>query len=175
MKRLLIILPFAFSLLLFACAKKTAFTSSIREKYTLSDAEIRKIQFFTSDDIILLKSENQSGRETKQGELVVSSKTSEDRVLIKKGTPGVIISQKGNTYRISFDTDDRTLPFEAKSDFSAFYLTSDTLIGNKPTVRYGTNQYTISLGNSSVFLQFKLKKLKKYKTNDQVVKGRKID
>lgn len=174
MKKLLLLFP-VLVLLLSGCAKKTAYTKSVQERYQLSEQEIKKIQFYTSEDIVMLKSESQSGRETKEGELVVSSSTSEDRLIIKKGTPCVVTAIDGDKFRISFETDAKTLTFESKSASSYYLLVAETVENGKAKVNYGTENYILQQGSGAVYLLFKLKKLKKYKSRDQFVKGRKVD
>lgn len=163
------------TLLLVACARKSPYTKAIEERYSLKVEEVKKIQFYTSDDIILLKTQAQSGRETNKGELVVSSSTTDDRLIIKKGTPGVMVNSNGDKVQVSFETDAKTLTFESKSKNSSFYLLADSLANGKPIAKYGDETYIISQGSGVVYLQFKMKKLKKYKSRDTFVKGRKID
>lgn len=167
-----------FSLLFFfvCCSPKVAYYNGIKEKYKLEESEIKKIQFYTSNDIILYKSVSESDRKTDKGELIVSNKTAENRLIIKKGTRGVLMKiENPNRMLISFETDDKTLAFESVSEAGQYKLKTDTIVDGKAKVNYGDQSYFVSQGNGSVYLVFKIKKLNKRKSNDKIVGGRKVD
>jgi hypothetical protein len=161
--------------LLASCAKKIPFTNAIRDKYNLTADEIKSIQFYISDDIVLYKKESEGGRNTEEGKLVVKENTSEDRIIIKKGTPCVVTDVVGaNKLVVSFETNDKTLDFESIGN-SEFRLKAETWTNGRGKITYGDAIYYASQGSGSTYLEFQLKKLKKYKSKDTVVKGRKID
>ena len=169
---------FSILLLLFvvACSPKVAYHNGIKDKYKLQEAEIKKIQFYTSGDIVLYKSESESDRKTDKGELVVSNKTEEDRLIIKKGTPGVVIKiESQNKMLISFETDDKTLVFESVNNTGEYKLKVDEWVDGKGKLTYGNQVYYATQHEGNVYLTFKIKKLNKKKSTDKVIDGRKID
>lgn len=173
MKKIIFILSLV---CLIQCSPKVAYHNGVKEKYKLEESEIKKIQFYTSDDIILYKTESESDRKTNKGELVVSNKTAEDRIIIKKGTRGVVLKiENANRLQVSFETDDKTLNFESVSEVGQYKLKVDEVVDGKGKVKYGANTYYVSQGNGTVYLKFKIKKLNKSKSKDQVVGGRKVD
>ena len=74
--------------LLVSCGMKVPFTNEIRDEFGLeTDKELRKVQFFTSETIILEKNkstDNQSA--TEDGALVSSSRKTEERLIMPINT-----------------------------------------------------------------------------------------
>ena len=51
-----------------ACAPRIQFTQAIKVQHQLKEAEIKKIQFYTTSDIIMQRAENSgSNKETNEG------------------------------------------------------------------------------------------------------------
>lgn len=164
------------TLLLFSCSPKVAYHNGIKDRYSLTDGEIGKIQFYVSDDIILYKSESESGHKTDKGELVVSNKTDENRIIIKKGTPGVVIKiEDAHTLLVSFETDDKTLKFASQTDNGSYTLQVEEWINGRGKITYGKDTYYAASGSGNVYLIFKIRKLDKKKSTDKVVGGRKVN
>ena len=139
-----------------ACSPLVPYTNAVKEKYQITDDEVKKIQFYTSEDIILFKKESSGNKETSKGELIVSSGVNEERLLIKKGTPCVVEKVIG--------TDKLALSFETGEGKYLIFGSS------------GANQtYYASQGSGNTYIVFKLKSFSKYKSSTKTVSGKKVN
>lgn len=160
-----------------SCAPKVPFTMAIQEKYKLTDTDIKKIQFYTSDDIVLYKAESASKTETTGGEVVVTNKSQEERLLIKKGTPCVVVKIEGkDKLYLGFDAGDgKMLLFSGRTGNDPFKLKAEEWVNNRGKLTYDGKTYYASASSASTYIEFRLKKLEQYKQKQTVVKGRKLN
>ena len=108
----LVALALALALALTGCASSLVpFTDGLRTANGLSDADVKKLQFYVSDTITMRREITRGGRQITGNHklIVVSGKTIEE-VVIEKGTPGVATSVEGNVIRVSFEPGS-SLPF----------------------------------------------------------------
>jgi hypothetical protein len=160
-----------------ACSPKVPFTMAVQEKYQLTDTDIKKIQFYTSEDIILYKGESNSKTETSGGEVVITSNKQEEKIIIKKGTPCVVVKIEGkDKLYLAFDSGDgKMLLFSGRTANEPFKFTVNEWVNNRGKITYDGKTYYASSISGGTYLQFKLKKLDKNKRQETIVKGRKID
>lgn len=86
------------------CASHIAFTQELREEYNLTDDELKNLQFYTSDKIVLERELISADREVSSSHILVTKQGKQiDQVIIKKGTPGITISSTPSTLDISFE------------------------------------------------------------------------
>ncbi len=73
------------------CASFVPFTEELRTQNDLREAELRNLQFYTSDEVTLRREATSSGRQITSGHRLVllSGKTIEE-VVIEEHTPGVV-------------------------------------------------------------------------------------
>lgn len=73
------------------CASYVPFTEELRTQNDLREAELRNLQFFTSDEVVLRREASSTGRQITPGHRLVllSGKTVEE-VVIEQHTPGVV-------------------------------------------------------------------------------------
>jgi hypothetical protein len=73
-----------------ACAM-TSFTQGYRQNYAISDDEVRQIQFYTSEEIVLERTSALQERGNVGTAFSIQSKTTLREVVIAKGTPAVVL------------------------------------------------------------------------------------
>ena len=85
------------NLLLFLCicicscsSTKVPFTSNLKERYGITESTMKKIQFYTSKEIILMQSGAESSMSTYDGKILVNNSTRENKIIIPKNTPCTI-------------------------------------------------------------------------------------
>ena len=66
--------------------KLTPFTQQLYDENNWSDDELKRIQFYTSDDIILFRELSRGESEIVSGEIKIRNGRKIDEVVIKKGT-----------------------------------------------------------------------------------------
>lgn len=172
---------FAFAvltLLVASCAQKIPYTDQVKQDFDLTPENMTKVQFYTSSNIILEKSQSSGNQGTgSSGELVVSSSKTQDRIIIPTNTRGVFEKMGANNeVVVRFEVGSgRVIKFATRATQTSgkYYLVADWK-NNGGTMEYGGETYTIASGGSSAFLQVRLKKLQKTRRKDRVVKGMKV-
>jgi hypothetical protein len=163
--------------LLSSCSPKIPFTQSIREKHNLTAEELRRIQFYLSDPVVLRRGNSQSAKGTDEGALVIKSEKNIDQVSFKANTPGTVNEVASNSaLKISFeDGPEKLLVFS--TDKNGFYSLKamNWEKEGRGTINYGGQTYTAAPGSSNAILLFKMKSLKDVEVNDKVVKGKRIN
>jgi hypothetical protein len=101
---------FGLTVLLFAACSPTltTFTRDIYTEQNLSDSDLKQIQFFLSEDLVLYRYLDEKGNfEINDGSLRIKNGRKTQEVVIKAGTPGVFISRpKEDLFAISFESGD---------------------------------------------------------------------
>ena len=173
-----IILYLSSCLLLASCSPKIPFTQVVRDKYKLSDEDLKRIQFYVSDAIVLRRGE-ELGREkgTDNGTLVIKSGKNLEQIVFKRNTACVINSVVDNTkFSVSFeDGANKFLVFGSEADPNGYYsLKALDWNSGKGKVTYGDQTYYSNSGSQKTFLLFKMQSLRKIHVDEKVVKGKKV-
>ena len=162
-----------------SCQSTIPFTNSVRTKYTLDEAKLKKMQFYISNDITLQRGErsNEAQELDEDGKLVISSSASLDNILVDGKTPGVCIKVlKGNKLAVSFfESDDQYLVFGDPNNRGRYTIMGAEWKNGKGKVNFGGKTYYIMPGGAGAYLKFEMKKVKDYKTTSTKAKGRKIN
>lgn len=105
----------SFAAAIAACGKPV-FTETVRQRYGLERNDFRRVQFFTSDDIVLRREVLAQEKSEHGGELVVRGGVRVEEVVIKKHTPCVALRFEGDYLLVSFSRQvpDRSLWFGIK-------------------------------------------------------------
>ncbi len=160
-----------------SCAPRIPFTQTIREQYDLSENELKLLQFYNSNDIVLTRvEEDKKTKKTQDGTLKITTGKAYDQVIIKAGTPGVLEKSVDNQrIGISFEDDGKYLVFGDPNNRKANYtLLAPKWENNRAVLLYGGNEYYANQGASNIYLKFKMSKLNKIKRQTRVAKGRKL-
>lgn len=161
-----------------ACAPaRVPFTQQLREKYELKPDELKSIQFYTSNDLVLRRGENKNSKETENGELKLLKDGLVEEIVIKAGTPCLIEEVvDGNRVKVSFeDGVNKYLVFGSINNRDGYYtLLATEWVGGKGKMNYGEQMYLSNSGSKDLFLTLRVKSLQKFKTDQKVVKGKKI-
>lgn len=169
---------FLVTFLAFGCGIRTPYTTQIKEEFSLDANKLSKVQFYTSQTIILERVSS-SGKQTTgdDGSLVTNQSKTENRVIIPGGTKCIYErAGEGTEIIVRFEVGTaKVLKFNTRSNQSngKYYLVADwTDRGGK--LSYGNIEYNVQPGGSSTHLLVKQKKLQKVKRKDRVVKGMKV-
>lgn len=156
-----------------SCATKVPFTSDIQKQFSFSENTLKKVQFYTSAEIVLFKVRQDGDVDVRDGKLFVKDEKNSEKIIIKRNTPCVlekVIDQ--NKFLFSFEYgDDKYLAFGNTSGGYYSLLAKDWKSG-AGTLNYANKTYATDDGG--VYLTVKMKKLKKLKSRERTVKGRKI-
>jgi len=157
----------------------TPFTQRLYDEQGWSEAELKKIQFYTSQDIILYRDIVEGDSKIVSGEIKIRNGRKVDEVRIKKGTPGVMLFRpKDNKFAISFEAgdDDRFLIFGASAKRGGRYqLLAKDWKRNYGKVTYAGKTYRVNSDSAYAALLVDLDRKRNTKVKSRTAKGRTID
>jgi hypothetical protein len=86
----------------------STFTRDIYTDQNLSDSDLKQIQFFLSEDLVLYRYLDEKGNfQINDGSLRIKNGRKTQEIVIKAGTPGVFISRpKADSFAIAFEAGD---------------------------------------------------------------------
>lgn len=160
------------ALLLLSCTSKKAFTTAIKERSGLNEEQLQQVQFYTSNEIILYKTTEQSNAQVKSGKLIVSNKKDDETIVIPKNTPCILVKELGKTFLLSFEYGEGKLLAFGSLTGGQYSLLAEQWKDGLGVLDYAGKKYQTR--NGDVFLNFKMKELKRVKRKHRVVNGRKI-
>ncbi len=155
------------------------FTQRLYEQNGWSENDLKRIQFYLSEDIVLRRDDtNRSQSSIQDGEIQIVEGGSVEKVVIRKGTPGVFVfSPKANRFAISFDKDDdKYLMFgpNPKANNRYLILASEWRKGNG-ILTYNGRRYRIDDSDAYAALMVDLKKVRRMNVKSSTASGRRID
>ncbi len=169
------------ALALGSCAIKIPYTKEIKEQSSIdTDAEMKRLQFFTSGTIIL-EQVLPSDRELKtdeNGVLIDGSTKVKERIIIPTNTK-CVFDEFGERDKIMVRFEEgkgKTLTFDIKPNGKRYYLDVNTNEPGGPIVKYGKNTYKLDMVRSSgtsVYLLIK-KNTKQARSKGRIVPGMKV-
>lgn len=162
-----------FSLLLTSCSKKVAFTSQMQEEYNFPESKLKKVQFYTSDEIVLVQTKSEGDVVVVDGKLIMRSEKAVEKIIIKKNTPCVLEEiVDNNKFLYSFEYGDNRVILFGNDKGGYYSLMAKEWKNKVGEITYSNKKYLTV--NGDVYLKIKVKNLKKLKGKQRTVKGRKI-
>lgn len=163
-----------------SCTKQLVpFTESMTRANKWEETDLKKIQYYLSEDILLHRQVNEVSSTITNGEIKMVNGRQIEEVTIPRGTPGVLIyTPKKDHFAISFESanDSSYLTFGPNPNISGRYvlLASDwkKRIGQ---VHYNGQKYYTNSESAASFLLVDMKKINKSSVKRRVAKGRKLE
>jgi len=161
-----------------SCNSLTPFTQDMYSDLNLATEEIKSVQFYLSQDIVLYKDVNTDEARVENGRIKLKERHKSEQVIIRSGTPGVVIFMpKQNRFAVSFENDDdKFLIFGPNERQNERY----TLLGKDWSrdgfgkVTYGGQEYTTSTRNAMASLMVNINKMNTTTVKTKEVNGRKV-
>ena len=161
-----------------SCSNKlTYFTEDLNERYRWTDDELKKIQFYVSQDIVLKREISGGDREIVSGKIKIEDGRQIEEVVVRKGTPGAFLfSPKEDRFAIGFEeASERYLIFGPSPKYSdRFVLLASDWDRRTGSVTYDNKTWKVSSDNAYAALLVDLRKISKVDVNSRVAKGRKV-
>lgn len=162
-----------------SCSPKlTPFTQRLYDQNEWTKSELKRIQFYLSDDVVLRREATGSKSKIEDGEIKIVEGGQLEKITIPKGTPGVFVfSPKEDRFAISFeDSDENYLMFgpNPKANYQYLLLASEWK-KRGGIVTYGGKKYRVDNDNAYTTLMVDLRKVKKLSVKTRTVDGRRID
>lgn len=165
---------------LFSCSKNlTPFNQKLYEKYRWSDEDLKALQFYISEDIVLVKRNESTEAQIKDGALEISKEKNGEVIKIKAGTPGVFLfSPKDNRFAISFNDagdENKYLMFGPNEKLDGnFAILARDWKKNKGTVTYNNELYYLSASDAFCTLMVDIKRANHVNYEARIEKGRRV-
>lgn len=162
-----------------ACAPKlTSFTQRMYDEYSWTESELKRIQFYVSDNIVLRRQLTGGQSEIISGEIKVIDGREVEEIVIRRNTPGVLLFlPRENRFAVSFeaDGDDRYLIFGPNPKAGNRYaLLASEWRRRTGTVSYEGRKFQVDASNAFASLMVDLKKIRKISINSRTARGRKV-
>ncbi len=155
------------------------FTQQLSDENGWTSEDLKQIQFYLSDDIILRRQISSGSSEIISGEIKMVNGRKVDEVIIRKGTPGVaLFSPKENRLAVSFEDggDQRFLMFgPSKKRGDRYVVLASEWSRRQGSVTYDGKTYKTGSDSALASLLVDLKRVRKTSVRSHVAKGRKIN
>lgn len=163
-------------LVMASCSPKIPLTNEVREKYSIQDEDLSRLQFYNSATITLYRVSSAGGNKIVDGRLVITSDKEEDSIVIPEGTAGVYEKSLGaSKIGISYEVGEgRFLVFGPQGKAGRYLLHAEEWVSQNGKLTYAGQTYYASPASANAYLLFKLKKLTNYQKKERIAKGRKI-
>lgn len=164
--------------LLSSCNPLSPFTQRIYDQYDWSEEDLKKVQFYVSDNIVLKRQVRDGDAKINSGKIRLVDGKKIEEVIVEKGTPGVLIYlPKGDRFAVSFDEDDKKyLMFGPNSKQGGKYvLLANEWKKNYGSVSYDGKVYRTDSESAYATLMVDLRAAKKVSIKREKATGRKID
>ena len=170
---------FALTLLMGSCSPRlTHFTQRLYEESDWTKGELKKIQFYLSDDIVLKRKLSGGSSEIVNGKIKIENGEKIQEVVIPKMTPGVFVfSPKSKRFAVSFEESDaKYLMFGPNPKANGRYvLLASEWNRRMGKVKYDDKNWRVSADDALAGLMVDLKKVRKVEVNSRQAGGRRVD
>ena len=152
------------------------FTQQMARETQLSEAQIKSVQFYVSNDIVLYHYLDNATTEVVGGTIKIIDGRKAEEIIIASGTPGVAVGKEGDQVLISFDPDGSYLRFAPNPGYGGKYtLMAKNWDGRHGVVQYGGSDFLTSESASVATLLVNLQQFDQSETTSKTVGGRTIE
>jgi hypothetical protein len=166
-------------LILSSCSSNLRpFTDQLYEKTYWGEEDLKKIQFYLSDDIVLYRELRGKRADIKEGEIIIEDGSKVQKIVIPAETPGVFVFTPDNKrFAISFEQgSDNYLMFGPNPKLDGRYtLLASEWKRNRGMVTYGGRKFWADRRSALSALLVDLKRFGKYEQEKKVIRGRRVD
>lgn len=152
------------------------YTQNIAKDAQLNDEQIKAVQFYVSNDIVLYHYLDNATTEVVGGEIKIIDGRKVEEIIIASGTPGVAVGREGNQIMISFDADGSFLRFAPNPGYGGKYtLMAKDWDGRNGIVQYAGSDFYTSESASVATLLINLQQIDQSETTTKTVGGRTVE
>ncbi len=181
MKRIILIsAAFGFLISMTSCSKNlTYFTQDLYAENQWNENELRSIQFYVSQDIVLYRTASGGSSTIEDGKIEIKSRRKVDEIKIKRGTPGtVVFLPEEDKYGVSFDDSGAFLIFgPGKNTRGRYTLKAKKWRVNRRggIITYNGEEYYTDSDSAYAALMVDLRKAQKSSVSKSTASGRKVN
>jgi hypothetical protein len=157
------------------------FTKALKDMVDKNNLDLKKVQFFIDQKLIMKRSLGMQKVDVKSGVIVFENGEYMQQIIVPAFTPGVCERAGNNQLQISFETPNNNITFAALGDNIYFRL-----LGHNWDQRYGTADIVydnqtykvqcascISAGDAKLLVR--KNQMDKLQNSQRVIEGRKVD
>lgn len=167
-----------FTIFFSSCGPKLSpLTQRLVEAQNWSEDELKQIQFYLSEDLILSREARDGTSEIRNGQVKIIDGREVEQVVFKRNTPGVFVfSPKTQRMAVSFERDDENyLVFGPNPKAGNRYVILASEWGRRSgKVTYAGKQWRVNSSDAYASLLIPLKRLRNQDVKGKVVGGRKL-
>ncbi|MDN5203220.1 hypothetical protein QQ008_17655 [Fulvivirgaceae bacterium BMA10] len=155
----------------------TPYTSRVHRETGLSGEQLKKVQFYNSQRIVLYREVGKNTTEVVSGEIKIIDGKRIEQVVINPNTPGVLVSApNSDRFGVSFEKGpDRFLIFGSNSKRRGYYaILARDWTGSSAKIDYDGKVYKLAPESSEAILLVNMKKLRSMKVNSRTAGGIRI-
>lgn len=178
MKKVLFLFGAAILFSLSSCSPTLSpFTQRLYDENNWSESELKRVQFYLSNDIILRRQASSASSRIEEGTIQVRNGRRVEEVVIRKGTPGVLLFiPKDNRFAVSFEDNDKYLMFGPNPKAGDRYaLLASDWNNRQGKVTYGDGKYWVDANNGIANLMVDLKRARNTSVKSRTAGGRKVN
>lgn len=157
--------------------KLSPFTQRLYEEQNWGEEDLRRIQFYLSEDVVLQRELRSGNSQIRNGTVRVINGRDVEQVVFRRNTPGVFIfSPKTQRVAISFEDDnDNFLVFGPNpKNGDRYTLLASDWERDSGVINYAGREWRVSSADAFASLLIPLKRLREEDRRGRVVGGRKI-
>lgn len=167
------------SMFVISCSPRlTPFTQKLYDEYNWKPDDLKQIQFYLSEDIVLRRKANEGETRIQDGQIKIINGEKIEEVIFKRGTPCVFLfSPKEQRFAISFEQSDppKYLIFGPNPKYGNRYV----LLGkewnrNTGTITYQNESWYTTTESAYACLLVDLKRATSIERTSEVVRGQRV-
>lgn len=154
------------------------FTQKVYDEYHWNADDLKQIQFYISDDIVLRRKASEGETKIQNGKIKTINGEKIEELIFKRGTPCVyLFSPKEERFAISFEQADppRYLMFGPNPKYSNRYvILAKEWDRNRGTITYEGSEWYTTTESAYACLLIDIKRATSIERKSTVVKGQKV-
>lgn len=155
------------------------FTKGLKQRLDRDNIDVRKVQFYIDQKLVLRRSMGSEKGTVKQGVIVFDNGQYVNELVIPAFTPGICEWASGDDMKISFDVAGKTIEFGALYANTNYILVGSNWRNGTVDITYDGQLYQVSCASCNNVADAKLvvRKNQAFKNDDnaKVVAGRRIN
>jgi hypothetical protein len=156
------------------------FTKALKQRIENNHLDIKKIQFFVDQRLVLRRSMGTQKNDIKSGVILFENGQYINEVIIPKNTPGVCMGVNGDRLLVSFEIQNNNVEFGPGGMNEAYFtLYARNWSGGTADITYDNKTYKVQCAScfnaGDVKLGVRKSEADKLQKTQRVVEGRKVD
>lgn len=156
-------------------SKKTLyFTHQLRETVAASDIDLKDIQFYNSQKIVIERQITSEETKVASGKIRFENGQFIERIIIKKNTPGICESFNEAVVEVAFEQgENRALKF-VRNAREKYQISALEWEGKFGRISYDTTFFFIVPGSEKAMLKIKKEDITRFNKQERVASGRSV-